>query len=69
MNNSGESPLSSIWCLSLLTGIQAGLVHLGLRTVMGTSCLVNKHAYKHKTHCALYRVRFPALTGSEIMRI
>lgn len=44
----------SIWCLSLLTDIQASLVHVGLRTVMGTSCLVNKHAGKHKTYCASY---------------
>lgn len=42
----------SIRCLSLLTNIEASLVHVGLRTVMGTSCLDNKHAYKHKMHCA-----------------
>lgn len=44
----------SSWCLSLLTDIQASLVHVGLRTVMGTSCLVNKHACKHKMPCASY---------------
>lgn len=45
--------MRSIWRLPLLTNLQARLVHLGLNTVMGTSCLVNKQACKHKMHCAL----------------
>lgn len=45
----------SIWCLFLLTNTQASLVHIGLRTVMGTSCLINKHACKHKM-CLILRI-------------
>lgn len=54
--------MKSTWRLPLLTNIQASLVHLGPNTVMGTSCLVNKHACKHKTHCALHRVSLTVFT-------
>lgn len=63
--------MKSIWRLPLLTDIQASLVHLGLSTVMGTSCLVNKQACEHKMHCALHTVLFffTGLPETEIMRI
>lgn len=61
--------MKSIWRLPLLTNIQASLVHLGLSTVMGTSCLVNKQACKHKMYCALHTVLFTGLPESEIIRM
>lgn len=61
--------MKSIWRLPLLTNLQARLVHLGLNTVMGTSCLVNKQARKHKMHCSLCIVLFTGLSEPEIMRI
>lgn len=58
--------MKSIW---RLTNVQESLVHLGLSTVMGTSCLVNKQAYKHKMYCALHTVFFTGLPESGSMRI
>lgn len=52
----------------LLTNIQASLVHLGPSAVMGTSCLVNKQACKHKMYCVLHTVLFTGLLESEIIR-
>lgn len=53
----------------MLTNIQASLVHLGLSAVMGTSCLVNKQACKHKLYGALHTGLFTGLLESEIIRI